>query len=57
MTEIRNDIEFRQKIESLPLARQRLLAARFVATGSVVWAAYRLVDVVSRVLEAKAAAG
>jgi len=30
MTEIRNDIEFRQKIESLPLARQRLLAARFV---------------------------
>jgi hypothetical protein len=30
MTEIRNDIEFRQKIESLPFARQRLLAAHLV---------------------------
>jgi MscS family membrane protein len=31
-----------------------VLAARLVAMGSVVWAAYRLVDVVSRVLEARA---
>lgn len=31
-----------------------VLAARFVATASIVWAAYRVVDVVSRVLEAKA---
>jgi hypothetical protein len=30
MTEISNDTDFRQKIESLPYARQRLLAARFV---------------------------
>ena len=30
MTEIRNDIEFRQKIESLEPVRQRTLAARFV---------------------------
>jgi hypothetical protein len=30
MTEIRNDIEFRQKLESLEPARQRALAARFV---------------------------
>jgi hypothetical protein len=30
MTEIRNDIEFRQKVENLPHLRQRLLAARFV---------------------------
>jgi hypothetical protein len=30
MTEIRNDTDFRQKLESLDPARQRLLAARFV---------------------------
>lgn len=30
MTEIRNDAEFRQKLESLDPARQRILAARFV---------------------------
>ena len=30
MTEIHNDTEFRQKIESLDSSRQRILAARFV---------------------------
>jgi hypothetical protein len=30
MTEVRNDTEFRQKLESLDHARQRQLAARFV---------------------------
>ena len=30
MTEISNDTEFRQKLESLDPARQRILAARFV---------------------------
>jgi hypothetical protein len=30
MTEIRNDFEFRQKLDSLEPARQRTLAARFV---------------------------
>ena len=31
-----------------------VLAARFVAIASIVWAAYRVVDVISRVLEARA---